>query len=93
MPVFVYSVSFDYETSTNGDCPRCGCAVAGLVQTFVAPCDASFDDRGRTIEVGDNGTNTQILWDSTTVPTLPSGEPIVQCENGHYVIVTGSVQA
>lgn len=93
MPMHIHPVSFAYETSTDGSCPRCGAAIGGMMQTFVAPCDAVFDEQTRVIEVGSNGTDTEILWNSTTVPTLATGEPIVQCENGHYVVVAGSVQA
>jgi len=93
MPFYAHTVSFEYETSTDGDCPRCGAAVGGMMQIFVAPCDAVFDEETHVIEVGSNGTDTEILWNSTTIPTLASGEPIVQCEGGHYVVVVGSREA
>lgn len=84
------SIPFVYEMSTTDACPTCRKPATGLVQRFVAPCEAHYDPEHGEVVIDGNGTDTEILWNSTVIVKLRSGEPLVQCANGHAFAIAGS---
>jgi hypothetical protein len=66
----------------------CGSEPSGVMQTFVAPASIGVDVDG-TIENDGLGTNTEILWNSSSVIQY-KGLDVLQCVSGDHLYVTQS---
>jgi len=76
---------------TDGRC-WCGCEPIGVMQTFAAPAGLYRDNLTDQICQSDQGTNTDVLWNSAEIVTF-RGLPVLMCENDHYFVTRSKLYA